>query len=60
MSSVGFIGRAGYKERDVSGNRHAGPVKCNALLAAANALVKRLPLATSSDDRSPSFSAERS
>jgi hypothetical protein len=33
MSSVGFIGRAGYKERDVSGNRHAGLVKCIRSLA---------------------------
>src|SRR5262249_31569690 len=32
--TTGFTCRAGCKERDVSKNRSAGPVKCNALLAA--------------------------
>ena len=31
--TTAFACRAGCKERDVSKNRHAGPVKCNALLS---------------------------
>ena len=31
--TTAFTCRAGCKERDVSKNRHAGPVKCNALLS---------------------------
>ena len=31
-----FTCRAGCKERDVSKNRHAGPVKCNALVRRLN------------------------
>src|SRR5438067_621859 len=39
--TTAFTCRAGCNEREVSKNRHAGPVKCNALLAAAVALVFR-------------------
>src|SRR2546425_12679504 len=52
--TTAFTCRAGCKERDVSKNRNAGPVKCNALLCPApnsvedllaklRTIVKRLP-----------------
>lgn len=48
-----FTFRAGRKERDVSKNPNAGPVKCNALLAARqySELYRRLFANAGSDQR---------